>query len=158
MIRLVDIYWVAGILEGEAHFGVTNAGTHPMIQLIMTDYDIVARIRDLIDKTAVIRRFEDRRKPSYKDVYRVGFHGHQARGWLMTIYPLLSQRRRQIVRDLITNWKTSPSREINNSHQAKKRASIKRIMRKTGASFVEAHLMFRKGCRVNDSGELIRPN
>lgn len=135
MVKLTDIYWVAGILEGEAHFGVTNAGTHPIIQLMMTDRDVVARVRDLLNKEAVVKWLEDRRKTNYKDLYRISIHGHHARGWLMTIYPLMSKRRQQKIRELITDWKTSPSREIDTSDEAKQRAMIRRLARKECCSF-----------------------
>lgn len=64
-----EIAWVAGILEGEASFGLTNSNKTPAIWLKMTDSDIMERVRLLVDPSRLISIHEDKRKESYKPIY-----------------------------------------------------------------------------------------
>ena len=97
-ITIKDIAWLAGILEGEGHFGSTNSGNSPGIWVGMTDLDIIEKIRSIIDPSRSISISKDRRKETYKDMYRLNFSGQRAIGWMMTIYPLMSVRRKESIR------------------------------------------------------------
>jgi len=101
-----EIAWVAGILEGEGHFGFTNVGKRsPMITLQMTDLDVVERVRSLVDKSQSIKIGKDKRKETYKDIYRITLNGSRAIEWMMTIYPLMSVRRKSRIRECVETWR-----------------------------------------------------
>jgi hypothetical protein len=43
-----EAYWVAGLLEGEGHFGLKGRILTPLVSLGMTDRDIVERYQRLV--------------------------------------------------------------------------------------------------------------
>mgnify|MGYP001609130432 CR=1 FL=1 len=45
-MKMGDIYWLAGILEGEGCFGIHNGGI--FIKLLMTDQDTVTKVAILL--------------------------------------------------------------------------------------------------------------
>ena len=57
----IDIAWIAGLLEGEAYFGidnrskdryeVSNSPPSPFIKISMVDEDIIQRLSKLLDKS-----------------------------------------------------------------------------------------------------------
>jgi hypothetical protein len=104
-LSTLQIGWIAGILEGEGSFGLTNNKTTPCIWLGMTDKDTVEKLRDLIDPSQDISISEDNRKDTYKPVYRLTLNNKRAVGWMMTIYSLMSERRKAKIRECLTAWK-----------------------------------------------------
>lgn len=111
MIDIKDIFWVAGLLEGEGCFyarrrktAVGNECLSPSIQLMMTDLDIVIRVAKILGAYRVAYRqngkFADN-KPHYKQQYRMHLGGAQALGWMMTLLPLMGSRRQEKIIELI---------------------------------------------------------
>lgn len=108
-IRLVDIYWLAGLLEGEGWFGGRGAkatGGSPRIVLGMTDYDVVFRAHALLRCTSPIRKAA--RDSTRKPCYFARLDGRLAAGWLMTLYTFMGERRQQRIRTVLASWRTSP--------------------------------------------------
>lgn len=110
MITINQIHWVAGILEGEGSFGLTNKGKSPAIWISMTDADVIERLRNIIDPSMSISITKDERKESYKDSFRFTINSKKAIQWMMIIYSLMSIRRKAKIRDIISAWKIA---EIN---------------------------------------------
>jgi hypothetical protein len=104
-ISVKEIAWLAGLLEGEASFGLTNNKRSPAIWIGMTDVDIIERVRNLIDSSKSVNVKEDNRKEGYKTVYRLTLNGSRAISWMMTIYPLMSVRRKAKIREVLSTWK-----------------------------------------------------
>jgi hypothetical protein len=98
----LDIAWLAGVLEGEASFGVGKGS--PNIQVQMTDEDIIERIRKL---WRVRPRAPWMRKDGYKPVHGAYLHGVDAIGWMMTIYTFMGVRRREKIKAVIQQWRES---------------------------------------------------
>ena len=48
-------------------------------------------------------------------MYRVQINGTAAIGWMFTIYPLMSKRRQEKIREIISKWKNSNCHHINES-------------------------------------------
>src|SRR5690349_21744904 len=87
--NLKDIYWLAGILEGEANFRM--GATSPAISLTMSDLDIVNRVRAITkteDTTITVRPPQENRK----ECYTTCIYGSLAIQWMMTIYPIMGNR------------------------------------------------------------------
>jgi hypothetical protein len=101
-MSLTTIGWVAGLLEGEAHFHWNNS---PYIRLAMTDADIVAHVGKLTgyDPTTYFPK-----QPNRKQVWVVNIGGTRAVAWMMTIYPLMGARRRAKITDILQQWKNAP--------------------------------------------------
>jgi hypothetical protein len=106
MVSSKDIAWVAGILEGEGSFQLTNEGRSPRIALSMTDKDIIERFRSIVDNTLTITIASDKRKETYKDNYRLTVNGSLAVEWMMTVYCLMGIRRRAKIKEILDIWKT----------------------------------------------------
>jgi len=107
MPSLNDIYWMAGLIEGEGCFtfainGAPYKGKKYMtsqITIKMTDKDIVERAAKLLGVTCVkIGKME---YSYYKQAYKCRAVGPRARGWMMTIYPLMSRRRKDKIREIL---------------------------------------------------------
>lgn len=141
-----DIYYVAGILEGEGHFSIAN-GTNPRIFLKMTDYDIVDKIRQYINPNISIGSAI--REIGNKRIYTVAFNGHHAIGWMMMLYPLMSARRKEQIGNILTVWKQAKSH--NGFTTATGKALIRAIARKHFIPEYEAHLRLNSGKFVTGS-------
>ena len=94
MIKVKEIAWLGGLLEGEGCF-MFNRGRYPQIILGMGDEDVVVRAASLM-KTRVYRS---------KTTYRAQVHGACAIGWMMTLYYFLHSRRRDKITEVIKFWK-----------------------------------------------------
>lgn len=107
MTNLKDLYWLAGILEGEGSF--TNESNSPRIQLKMTDRDVVHAARMMINPNAElsVARFDN----EYKTAYILIIQGNLAIQWMMTLYPLMYSRRKERIRSIIAKWKTNERRD-----------------------------------------------
>lgn len=140
-ISINDIYWLAGILEGEGYFGLTNDGSSPIIMVSMTDADIIERVRLIVDKTTTISITQDKRKETYKDSYRLTINGKRAAQWMMTLYPLMSIRRKAKIQICITTWKN----HYNTSKDTSELSSFSRRLKNNGYSDLQVRLA--KGMR-----------
>lgn len=108
-MRTLDIAWLAGLLEGEGCFryhsqgkGRIHPGT-PGFQLQMTDRDVVAKFANLMARPLLgpYGPYAHRGK----EVWACYVTGPQAVGWMMTLYPLLGERRQEKIREMISVWK-----------------------------------------------------
>lgn len=104
MTSIKDIAWLAGILEGEASFGLTNNKKNPCIWIGMSDSDVIEKVKNLIDPSKSIHVHEDKRKEGYKSIFKLTFNGTRAVSWMMTIYPLMSIRRKAKIREVLHTW------------------------------------------------------
>ena len=97
-MKKTDLYWLAGLLEGEGCFDFhyknrnTGRGT-PRIQLNMTDHDTVRRAADLMGKTYV--GTYPPAPQAHKLQHRFSICGDSALRFMKLLYPLMSSRRRQ---------------------------------------------------------------
>jgi hypothetical protein len=112
MITSNQIYYIAGILEGEGSF-TTNNGTHK-ISLAMTDEDVVRKVRNAMKLNCTIYHYSSMNK---KDIYSFQVLGIKAIEWMMTLYSLMGDRRRQQISILLAGWKNKKhSTNINCRH------------------------------------------
>lgn len=98
LVKLRNIAWAAGLLEGEGWFGYANT---PQIVVSMTDRDVIARMGVLLQARPPYSYQRGRNKT----VYRVGISGHKAVAWMMTLYSFLGERRREKVAGILRRWK-----------------------------------------------------
>lgn len=97
-----DIYWAAGLFEGEG-----SIAKHAIAFVTQKDAWVLLRVRSLFGGTVggpyVWRT---------RTFYRWFAAGARGRGFLMTIYPLLSPRRRQQIRAALEGWRAPTEREV----------------------------------------------
>src|SRR5439155_15076307 len=104
--RIQEIYWLAGLMEGEGSFGAYASGLR--IKLTMTDKDVVERAKEVLHSG---RKMTEYQPPSpegkdYKLAYCVTLDGRLADSWMMTLWPLLGQRRRQCIEECLRIWRS----------------------------------------------------
>jgi|SRR6187399_2427016 len=116
-----DIHWVAGILEGEATFGNLK-NIYPRIILNMCDLDIVQRVRNIMDSSAKIYPRDN--GTNHRVSYTLRISKQSAIGWMMTIYPLMGNRRQERIRELLQIWKNHTS--VDYASRQEKRLDTKR--------------------------------
>ena len=105
-MKLNDVYWVAGLIEGEGSFDY-NRGT-VRIQVAMTDRDIIDRLRTIVNFGSVreVKRYQAHHKPCFA----WSGSGRQAAALMMTIYSLMGQRRKDKIYSILSVWKKTAAR------------------------------------------------
>ena len=111
MINIKDIYWVAALLEGEGSFGWNlnskrneNRGV-PVIQVSMSDRDVIDRVATLFCASIHIVNRKDRKNT----MYHCSIWGRKAIGWMMTVYPIMGRRRQKRIKEVWRRWKAIPA-------------------------------------------------
>ena len=94
MIKLTEIAWLGGLLEGEGCFSLQNK-IYPLISLQMTSVDAVTKAAILM-KSSVYRQ---------GNILNARTTGVRAISWMMTLYPYLDRHRREKIASIIKVWK-----------------------------------------------------
>lgn len=105
MISVKDITWLAGLLEGEGSFKKWGAKKSLTISLQMADKDIVHRAGKLMNVKVGYSDHTTRRNPKWKPIWYVNVCGRRAAEWMMTLYCLMGERRKQQIREALQEWK-----------------------------------------------------
>lgn len=94
MVTETDLYWLAGLLEGEGSFlkGPPSSPRQPIVQLPMTDQDVVERAARLFDR-AVTPWDRSSERPR-KRVFITAIKGAAAVRVMRALYPVMGARRR----------------------------------------------------------------
>ena len=102
-----DLRWLAGLLEGEGHFGFHNRKAQVSLQ--MTDRDVVERAAKIIGQR-VNGPYYDTRAPRRKPYWATSCVAGKAAGLMMTLYRDLGERRRESIRAALRAWREVPAR------------------------------------------------
>ena len=108
MVKLTDIAWLGGILEGEGCFSLVR-GKHPIIRLSMTAGDTVTRVAAIVG----LKTYR------YRTSWVLDIRGAYAIQWMMTLYPYLGKQRKGVIADIIRSWRSYPYSRAPNSLMAK---------------------------------------
>jgi DNA-binding CsgD family transcriptional regulator len=106
-VTMIDIAWLAGLVEGEGNIGIN--GRSFTIRIKMTDHDVILRAANLLGGKVYPSPVPENRRPQWLTQIK----GAAAAGWAMTLYPWLGVRRRQQVRDAIAHWRSQGNGVIN---------------------------------------------
>jgi len=105
-MKTSDVYWLAGMLEGEGTFGFYPRGDGrspcPRVSMATTDEDVCVRVADLLGGRVYRRK---KLKHEQKPVFNTSVGGSRAAGWMMTLLPILGLRRRAKVVDSLRGWR-----------------------------------------------------
>jgi hypothetical protein len=115
----LDLAWLAGLLEGEASFGlyhVRAAGgkyhsLQPRIALAMTDEDVVRRVGKLTGYNVAEKKMS---KSGRQNVWRCDISGVKAIRWMLKLFPHLGIRRKNKVLCVIAEWQRWAFKRIGN--------------------------------------------
>lgn len=85
--------WLAGLLEGEGHFGMNRTGPspYPLITLQMCSRDIVERVGHMIDAPSI--RTSTPKNIAWNPTYSIQIAGASAAAWMRTLRPYMGERR-----------------------------------------------------------------
>ena len=100
-MRDIELYWLAGLLEGEGSFmrPPPSSPNQPVIGLQMTDEDIIAKVSSLVKVGYRRVRYHH---PEWKPIYALQVRGGKAVDLMKKLRPLMGERRqKQIERALI---------------------------------------------------------
>lgn len=104
MVTTIEIAWLVGLMEGEGYFAHTS---HSLaMRLAMNDEDVVRRAARLLrgpDYSPSARLL-----PSGKLSWYVDVNGKTAAQWMMTLYPLMGERRQAKIRASLALWRIQP--------------------------------------------------
>lgn len=104
-MNLKDLYWVAGILEGEGTFYLHTGSTRVKlsIKVKMTDDDVIERLLDITGIGYINGPYNNGgHKPVY--VWSVT-NQRDAAALMMTVYSIMGGRRQRKIQELIEIWK-----------------------------------------------------
>lgn len=108
-----DLYWLAGILEGEGSFGLTRCHVkgkcykYPLIQLNMTDEDIVERVAKLYG--SLYRGYRGA-KPGNKNRFSTTLTNKRADELMRVLYPIMGKRRQKRIREVLVYHRVQQER------------------------------------------------
>jgi len=108
MVRGRNIHWMAGLLEGEGCFGADAKWGTPIIQLTMTDEDVVKKFAGFFPGGQKIKVRKP--NPPRKTAYEYRLVGARAAGLMMTIYPLMGTRRQERILGILREWRKHTQR------------------------------------------------
>jgi hypothetical protein len=108
--RVGDICWLAGWLEGEGSFTLYEKDTYKQfrIEFSSSDLDVIKQVKRIMgsDETIFLR------KQGYSDIgtkkkpeYYMKITKNLAIQWMMTLYTLMGERRKEKIKFLLTEWK-----------------------------------------------------
>lgn len=106
-IKQKDIYWIAGLLEGEGCFDGLNQ-TSPRVRLSMTDLDVMIKAAEILGAYNITKN--TRITPIGRTVYYLSLHGRNALEWMRRIYPLMGKRRKNKIDECLQAWNEKQGR------------------------------------------------
>lgn len=93
------MYWLAGIIEGEATFFYDRSpkrSKYPIVITIsMTDRDIIKRIAVIFNTALIKDDYAHRKNSRYKVMYKTRKCGFRALRLMQMIYPIMGERRKE---------------------------------------------------------------
>lgn len=98
-VPVEDLYWLAGLIEGEGCFHKRRGRPTPIIQVMMTDKDVVIRAAEILGANRV-RELKSKTSTG-KTVYGVTVFGQRAVDWCHALHPIMGERRQQKITELL---------------------------------------------------------
>lgn len=134
-IDVLELAWLAGLLEGEGSFMMSRnivSGTtylYPKIVINMTDYDVVKRTADLFRNNVYKIPKSDNPKYGYKkprkQAWRAQVSGAKAAMLMEAILPLMGERRAERIQSILSDYGSALPTKVRRSHN-NRRAALKR--------------------------------
>ncbi|KKK68941.1 hypothetical protein LCGC14_2197880 [marine sediment metagenome] len=96
-IKMKDVAWLGGLLEGEACFRLAQ-GKYPTISIGMTAEESIIKVADMWG-TRIHR---------HRNAWVTQVHGAYAIQWMLTLYSFLNKNRRGIIVEAVKFWQKYP--------------------------------------------------
>ena len=102
MVTYAQLNWVAGFLEGEGSFTCLGNGTVPSVHAQQVQKEPLERLQQLFGGSIY---FYPSRKENASDSWRWAVNGQGAVGIMMTLYSLMSPKRKEQIRKVLATWR-----------------------------------------------------
>lgn len=109
-----DLFWLAGLIEGDGCF--TSQKNRPVVSLALTDKDVLEKAANLLNTSFYTATGE---KQGYKDQYIFQIKSEKAISIMNALYPYMGERRKIRIDDVKKNWNL----KCNEMFSANKKAS-----------------------------------
>ena len=105
-----DLYWAAGFLEGDGYFSKSSRSRPGdyMVGATNADEDVLQHLSCMFGHKVYPYAPGMYGPLTKKKMFRWHVSGSKAIGIMMTLYPLMSLRRKSQIRDVIAAWKSVP--------------------------------------------------
>jgi hypothetical protein len=100
-MKTSNITWLAGLCEGEAHFGYHRRNDTPLIAIQMTDQDVLEKASIFLGRSV---GGPYGRPGNRKDAFRLQATGSKAAGLMMTLHGLMGNRRQLQIESALKKW------------------------------------------------------
>jgi hypothetical protein len=103
-MKKTDLYWLAGLLEGEGSFQSPPPSdpNSPRVCLHMTDKDVVEKAQNLINAGHIY--FEEARQENWPDSWKLTVKGKPAVKLMMKVKPLMGERRTKQIENAVEEY------------------------------------------------------
>jgi hypothetical protein len=96
-----DLYWLAGIVEGEGCFDAPKG--KPRLQIAMNDGDILHRVKAIIEAGSVMGPYPYKNHPEWEDRMQYQVVGQAAAEIMAILLPIMGIRRQKKIRWVMEN-------------------------------------------------------
>jgi hypothetical protein len=107
MLDLKDLYWLAGIIEGEGSMSYRTVGKYqyPWVRVAMTDEDVIRHCYEVSGIGYMHGPYLYNKRPNRKPIWQWAVAQQtQAVGLMMTLYTLMGERRQAQIRRVLDVW------------------------------------------------------
>jgi hypothetical protein len=115
MVSVKDLAWLAGLLEGEGCFSTNGRAAHRGIRVSinMTDLDVLERVHALAKGVLGGPYYPDEKNHGKKPYWKWTVSRQaDAAGLMMTVYPLMGERRQARIREMLERWRNAAPKWI----------------------------------------------
>lgn len=100
-----DLYWLAGLLEGEGYFGCNKNSQcnyhYAKITVAMKDRDVIERVQKVIGSGSIsVDRYK--REPHHSTIHRYNVVADVAESVMIQILPIMGERRAQKIDEVLS--------------------------------------------------------
>jgi hypothetical protein len=109
-MRLVDLYWAAGFLEGEGHFRAANSQHGSLwceVQATQAQLEPLLKLQKIFSLGTILERKQqpNQIRPVYSWQVRGKNYGQDAVSIMLTIYDLMSSERQERIMIALRAWR-----------------------------------------------------
>jgi hypothetical protein len=107
LASIKDLYWIAGFLDGEGSFNRTKGYQYKpghnwtnceRITARQNDRELLDRLQSQLGGRVAVVSTKTNKLARQDHIWHWGIYGARARGAMMTLYPLMSQKRQQQIK------------------------------------------------------------
>ena len=113
MVSTAELYWAAGFMEGEGSFGAYRSNTANCVlrtTVSQVQREPLERLQKMFGgNISVIKRIKERR--NRQDIFQLYWIGSKSAAIMMTLFDLMSPKRKDQIETALKAWRDSPSKD-----------------------------------------------